>query len=110
MNKECFILIKYFVHLLKLIATPQLMEKMDYEDNTDNTDGYYDNTAKKCRLSSYMYESSTASLQSVQSSSSSIDHSTSQIYTGNFGRVSSVICFFFYFLFLFFYFIFFFLR
>ena len=62
------------------------MEKMDYEDNTDDTDGYHDNTAKKCRLSSY--ESSTASLQSVQSSSSSFNPASSQVYTGNFESVS----------------------
>ena len=61
------------------------MEKMDYEDNTDNTDGYYDNTAKKSRLSSY--EASSAPLQSVQPSSSSFNPATSQVYTGNFESV-----------------------
>ena len=64
------------------------MEKMDYQDDEDNNDGYCDNTAKKRRMSSY--ESSSASLQSVQSSSNTFNPSSSQIYTGNYGNVSIV--------------------
>ena len=62
------------------------MEKMDYEDGADDNDGYCGNNAKKSRLSSY--ESSSASLQSVQSTSNTFDPGTSQMYSGNFGSVS----------------------
>ena len=60
----------------------------DYPDDANDNDGHWGNTAKKSRMSSY--EPSSASLQSVQSSSKSIGPGTSQIYTGNFGSVSTL--------------------